>query len=44
VITDSIDIKDRKKSKKIVVLSIAKLMGEAIVRIHEGTSVNSLFV
>jgi phosphoribosylpyrophosphate synthetase len=30
--------------KKIVVLSVAKLLGEAIRRIHEDSSVSSLFV
>ena len=34
----------RKKYKKITVLSIASLLGEAIKRIHEESSVSSLFV
>jgi phosphoribosylpyrophosphate synthetase len=33
-----------KRSKKLIVLSVAPLLGEAISRIHKGTSVSSLFV
>ncbi|PIU51946.1 phosphoribosylpyrophosphate synthetase [Candidatus Desantisbacteria bacterium CG07_land_8_20_14_0_80_39_15] len=35
---------NNKKSKKIRMLSIAPLLGEAIKRIHQGESVSSLFV
>ena len=44
VITDTIDNKDRTKSaKNIEVLSISALMGEAIKRISNSTSVSDLF-
>ncbi|MBU1487285.1 ribose-phosphate pyrophosphokinase [bacterium] len=42
VVTNTICLK--KESKKIVSLSIAPLLGEAIRRIHQGESVSSLFV
>ena len=41
IITDSIP--QSRKSEKIVVLSIAELLGKAIKNIHEETSVTSLF-
>ena len=45
VVSDSIPLGVKvKKSNKIVVLSVAKLLGEAIRRIHTGDSVSSLFV
>jgi ribose-phosphate pyrophosphokinase len=34
---------DLKKNKKVKILSVAPLLGEAILRIHEETSVSSLF-
>ncbi|VAX18332.1 Ribose-phosphate pyrophosphokinase [hydrothermal vent metagenome] len=40
--TISLDSK-RRQCKKITCLSVAKILGEAIVRIHEETSVSSLF-
>ena len=43
IVTNTICMDD-KKSKKIKVLTIAPLLGEAIRRIHEGESVSSLFV
>ncbi|HET7747396.1 MAG TPA: ribose-phosphate pyrophosphokinase, partial [Vicinamibacteria bacterium] len=43
IVTDSIPLKER-RSEKIVVLSIAELMGKAIRNIHEEASVTSLFV
>jgi ribose-phosphate pyrophosphokinase len=42
IVTDSIPA--RRASAKIVVLSIAELLGQAIKNIHEETSVTSLFV
>jgi ribose-phosphate pyrophosphokinase len=42
IVTDSIPV--RRQSPKIVVLSIAELLGKAIKNIHEETSVTSLFV
>jgi len=45
VVTNSIPLKDdAQKSKKILVLSVSKLLGEAIRRIHNEDSVSSLFV
>jgi ribose-phosphate pyrophosphokinase len=35
---------DRARCPKIKVLSVAKLLGQAIKNIHEETSVSSLFV
>jgi len=42
-VTNTIALNE-KKSKKLIVLSVASLLGEAISRIHKGTSVSSLFV
>jgi ribose-phosphate pyrophosphokinase len=36
--------KNVEKCKKLTVLSVASLLGEAIKRIHEETSVSSLFI
>jgi len=44
VITNSINLPDEKRSKKITILSIADLLGEAVKRIHRETSVSTLFV
>lgn len=43
VITNSIPLPEEKKSDKITTLSVAPLIGEAIVRIHELQSVSILF-
>lgn len=43
IVTDTIPVGD-KKSGKIIVLSVAGLLGEAIKRIHLNESVSSLFV
>jgi ribose-phosphate pyrophosphokinase len=43
VVTNTIPLKD-KKIDKITVLSVATLLGEAILRTHHETSVSSLFV
>jgi len=43
IVTDTIPMGD-KKSKKIEVVSVAKLLSEAITRIHENKSVSSLFI
>ena len=43
VITNSIELPESKKSEKIVTLSIAKLLGDAIVRVFEEKSVSTLF-
>jgi ribose-phosphate pyrophosphokinase len=45
IVTDSIPLaEEKRRSPKIVVLSIAELMGKAIRNIHEEASVTSLFV
>jgi ribose-phosphate pyrophosphokinase len=45
IVTNSIPLRpDAKPCKKIVVLSVARLLGQAIRNIHEETSVSSLFV
>ena len=43
VITDTVPIKPGKRLDKIIVLSIAPLLGEAIYRIHNRLSVGALF-
>jgi len=43
IISDSIPLSGDKKHPKIIVLSIANLLGEAIKRIHNEESVSSLF-
>ena len=44
VVTNTIPLRDDQTCKKITVLSVAPLLGEAIRRIHTETSVSSLFV
>ncbi len=45
IVTDTIPLNEKaKKNDKITVLSIAEILGEAIIRSHNGNSVNSLFV
>ena len=45
VVTDTIPLREEARAcKKIVVLSVAQLLGEAIKRIHSNDSVSSLFV
>jgi ribose-phosphate pyrophosphokinase len=45
IITNTIPLNaDRARCKKIKVLSVARLLGQAIRSIHEETSVSSLFV
>ena len=43
VVTDTLPIPTDKKNGKIVVLSVASLLGEAIRRIHAGQSVGAMF-
>lgn len=43
VVTDSIQLPEEKKIDKIVQISVAELMGDAIKRIHENKSVSPLF-
>lgn len=44
IVTDTIPLNNKKNDKKVVVLSVAPLLGEAIKRIHCNESVSSLFV
>lgn len=45
IVTDTIPLADKKeKCPKIEVLTVAHLLGEAIKRIHEETSISSLFI
>ncbi|MED4312167.1 ribose-phosphate diphosphokinase [Heyndrickxia coagulans] len=43
VATNSINIPEERKSEKLVELSVATLLGEAIIRVHEDQSVSPLF-
>ncbi|MEH7335663.1 ribose-phosphate diphosphokinase [Neobacillus drentensis] len=43
VVTNSIALSEEKKTDKIINLSVAPLIGEAIIRIHEEQSVSTLF-
>jgi ribose-phosphate pyrophosphokinase len=45
IVTNSVPLRDEaQRCRKIVVLSVARLLGQAIRNIHEETSVSSLFV
>lgn len=44
VVTNTIPLLENKQSSKIKVLSVADLLGEAIIRIYKNNSVSSLFV
>lgn len=44
VVTNTIPLPEGKRHPKLTVLSVAKLLGEAIKRIHQSESVSSLFV
>jgi len=43
IVTDTIPVPDGKRHKKITVLTVAPLLGEAIHRIHSGLSVGAMF-
>ena len=44
IVTNTIPMEEKQKQcSKLTVLSVAKLLGEAMKRIHEGSSVSSLF-
>ncbi|BFH10409.1 ribose-phosphate diphosphokinase [Paenibacillus melissococcoides] len=43
IVTDTIPIKHENPSSKLHVLSVAPLMGEAIIRVHEELSISKLF-
>ncbi len=45
IVTNTIPMeKNVEKCKKLIALSVASLLGDAIRRIHEETSVSSLFI
>lgn len=44
VVTDSINMPDNQKGSKLVQLSVAPLLGQAIVKIHNNEPVDSLFI
>jgi ribose-phosphate pyrophosphokinase len=44
IVTNTIPQPEREQCSKIKVLSVARLLGQAIRSIHEETSVSSLFV
>jgi ribose-phosphate pyrophosphokinase len=43
VVTDTVPIRKKNDNVKVTVLSVAGLLGEAILRIHDNQSVSSLF-
>jgi len=43
IVTNTIPIPDEKQFKQLTMLSVAKLLGETIWRIHEDSSVSSMF-
>ncbi|MCK4404579.1 MAG: ribose-phosphate pyrophosphokinase [candidate division Zixibacteria bacterium] len=43
VVSDTIDVENKKLSSKYEITSVGRIFGEAIKRIHEGESVSSLF-
>jgi ribose-phosphate pyrophosphokinase len=43
VLTDTIPLQANKQLDKIKVLSIARLLGEGIMRVHSGASVGAMF-
>jgi ribose-phosphate pyrophosphokinase len=44
MVSDSIDLEHLKDNKKIKIVSVAKLLGEAIIRAHNNSSINDLFL
>jgi ribose-phosphate pyrophosphokinase len=43
ILTDTVKIPEEKLVKKMKIVSVAKIFGEAIKRIHDGESVSALF-
>ncbi|MEO1126845.1 MAG: ribose-phosphate diphosphokinase, partial [Cyanobacteria bacterium J06639_16] len=43
IVTNTIPVSDARQFKQLTVLSVANLLGEAIWRIHEESSVSSMF-
>jgi ribose-phosphate pyrophosphokinase len=44
IVSDSIPLKEKSICKKLKIISLAPLLGEAIIRIHEGSTISALFV
>ena len=44
IVTDTIPIPEHKRIKKIEILTVSNLIGEAILRIHEEKSISALFI
>ena len=44
MVSDSINLEHFKDNKKIKIVSVAKLLGEAIIRAHNNSSINDLFL
>ena len=43
IITDTISISEDKKIDKLKIVSVSKVFGEAVIRVHNGESVSALF-
>jgi len=43
IVTDTIALPVEKKIKKMKIVSVAKIFGEAVSRVHNGESVSALF-
>lgn len=43
IVTDTVPLREDQQSSKVEVLSVAKIFGEAIKRIHDGRSVSQIF-
>jgi ribose-phosphate pyrophosphokinase len=43
IITDTISISEDKKIDKLKIVSVSKIFGEAVIRVHNGESVSALF-
>ena len=43
ILTDTVKIPEEKLSQKMKIVSVAKIFGEAIKRVHDGESVSALF-
>ena len=43
IITDTISISEDKKIDKLKIISVSKIFGEAVIRVHNGESVSALF-
>ena len=43
ILTDTINILDKKRIDKMKIVSVGEIFGEAVNRIHDGESVSALF-